>query len=166
MVRQTKSIVSDSVSKYLFLVGSDIDDVPNMQTLRQSYRNVSMIIGDKPGQIDNTDIEGENKGQLKENIQFNRDYILLPQKAWDLLHEWYLGAPTFSRKVIIGKDSKPIIELHPPLISSILCDNEGNLSNQSTKSMFVSSSNKLSEVFLKICEMYNYVSTDSARLWK
>lgn len=29
----------------------------------------------------------------------------------------------------------------------------------------MSSTNKLSEVFLKICESYNYISTDSARLW-
>lgn len=69
----------------------------------------------------------------------------MPKSVWDLLVEWYRGGPEFPRKVIIGKDGKPI--------------------NESVKSMAVSRTNKLNEVFLKICESYNYISTSSARLW-
>lgn len=100
-----------------FEEGSEINDVPEMPTIRKSGRYYSTIVGDKPNQIDNTDIEGEHEGQLKENIQFKYDYILLPQKAWEMLNEWYGGGPIFARKVIIGKDSQPIVELHPPFIS-------------------------------------------------
>jgi hypothetical protein len=103
-----------------FSHGSDIDHILDVPVIEASNRNFSTIIGDKPNVIDNTDIEGENEGQLKQNIQLNRDFILLPKRAWELLLEWYNGGPEFPRKVIVGKDSKPTIELHPPLISAIL----------------------------------------------
>jgi len=149
--RSSENEMSENINQSNpFEQGSDIEDIPDVPNVEKSNRNWSTIIGDKPNIIDNTDIEGENEGQLLENIQFNRDFIILPQNAWDLLYEWYGGGPTFARKAIIGKDSKPILELHPPLISTILCDNKGNLNNDSVKRIFVSSTNKLSEVFLKI----------------
>lgn len=147
-----------------FNQGSNIDEeeIPPLDSLNRNY---SAIVGDKPSIIDNTDIEGENRGQLKQNIQPNRDFIFLPKAAWDLFIEWYGGGPEIPRKVIIGKDSKPSIELHPPLISFMLCGNDGKLINDSVRTLFVSCTNKLSEVFLKISESFNFISTDSSRLW-
>ena len=143
---------------------SDINeaDIPQIDALNRNY---SAIVGDKPNTIDNTDIEGENRGQLKQNIQLNRDFIFIPKSAWDLFIEWYSGGPEIPRKVIVGKDSKPTIELHPPLISYMLCGNDGKPINDSVGTIFVSCTNKLSEVFLKISESYNFISTDSSRLW-
>lgn len=48
-----------------------------------SFRQFSTAIGDKPGEIDNSDIEGENQGQLKANLLMHRDFILLPEPAWN-----------------------------------------------------------------------------------
>ena len=94
----------------------------------------------------------------------HRDFILLPELAWNQLQEWYGGGPIFSRKVISSGD-KPTIELYPPLITSVLAGIDGNIANGSTRTIFVSVTMLLSEVFLKICESYNYISTKEARLW-
>jgi hypothetical protein len=125
-----------------------------------------MMVGDKPGPIDNSEIEGENQGQMKSNIIVNKDIVLIPEALWRELLAWYGGGPTFERKVIMNSQSIPTIELHPPLITFILCSNTGTPLSGSEKQMFMSVSHKLSEVLLKICEQYKIISTESARLWK
>lgn len=47
----------------------------------------------------------------------------------------------------------------------MLCGNDGKPINDSVRTLFVSRTNKLGEVFLKISESYNFISTDSSRLW-
>lgn len=94
----------------------------------------------------------------------HRDFIMLPESAWKYFVQWYGGGPTFPRKVIINS-SIPTIELYPPLITSVLADRYGNPADGSARSLFVSIAMKLSEVFYKICEGFNYISTKDTRLW-
>jgi hypothetical protein len=55
--------------------------------------------------------------------------------------------------------------LYPPLITSVLSGVDGHPVSGSARSLFVSIAMKLSEVFLKICEKFNYISTKDTRLW-
>lgn len=89
---------------------------------------------------------------------------MLPEDAWTYLQQRYGGGPAFPRKVIIN-NTIPTIELYPPLITSVLADMDGHPAQNSARSLFVSIAMKLSEVFLKICESFNYISTKDTRLW-
>ena len=89
---------------------------------------------------------------------------MIPEAAWACLQKWYGGGPAFPRKVIIN-NTIPTLELYPPLITSVLCGTDGNPIQDSARSLFVSIAMKLSEVFLKVCESFNYISTKDARLW-
>jgi hypothetical protein len=89
---------------------------------------------------------------------------MIPEAAWVCLQKWYGGGPSFPRKVLIN-NTIPTIELYPPLITSMLCGTDGNPIQDSARSLFVSIAMKLSEVFLKVCESFNYISKKDARLW-
>ena len=93
-----------------------------------------------------------------------RDFVVLPAKAWIALHLWYGGGSEYPRKVIIH-NSIPSIELYPPRITCVLADAEGKPVSDSQRSLFVSTAMTLSEVHLKICESFNYISTRDTRLW-
>lgn len=64
-----------------------------------------------------------------------------------------------------GSSSELLVELYPKLIFTVLCGNNGKSINESSKTHFVSMTNKYNEVFFKICESYNFCSTKDARLW-
>ena len=92
---------------------------------------------------------------------------MLPEEAWNILVSWYglnENSPVFSRKILIH-NSIPNLELYPPRILCILADRDGKPIPDSQKSLFVSSALSMSEVHLKICEMFNYISTRDTRLW-
>ena len=121
----------------------------------------------RPSNIDNSYIEGEHPGQLQLNLIMFRDFIVLPEEAWNILVSWYglnENSPVFSRKILIH-NSIPNLELYPPRILCILADRDGKPIPDSQKSLFVSSALSISEVHLKICEMFNYISTRDTRLW-
>ena len=109
-------------------------------------KQLSVMIGDKPGPIDNSEIEGRNEGELKQNLIVNSDFVLLPEQTWKLLHGWYGGGPEFRRNVILNAQGKSIIELYPPLVTSIFCGNDGHPMRGSEKNTFMSAGNKLLEV--------------------
>jgi hypothetical protein len=89
---------------------------------------------------------------------------MIPEEAWKRLFQWYGGGPVFPRKVIIN-NMIPSIELYPPLINSMLAGTDGNPIQDSARTLFVSIAMKLSEVFFKVCERFNYISTKDARVW-
>lgn len=89
---------------------------------------------------------------------------MIPEQAWMHFMQWYGGGPQFPRKVILNH-AIPTIELYPPLITSVLSGPEGHPIPNSARTLFVSIAMKLSEVFLKICESFNYISTKDTRLW-
>ena len=69
-----------------------------------------------------------------------------------------------AREVLIHNNI-PSVELYPPRITCLLSDQDGKPIADSQRSLFVSSSLSLSEVHLKICDLFSYVSTKDTRLW-
>jgi hypothetical protein len=57
------------------------------------------------------------------------------------------------------------MELYPPRILCVLADRDGKPIADSQKALFVSTSLNMGEVHLKICELFNYISTRDTRLW-
>jgi len=47
--------------------------------------------------IDNSELGGVNELSLKPNIIINKDIVLLPEKTWHLLYDWYGGDQVFER---------------------------------------------------------------------
>ena len=54
----------------------------------------------KPGKIHNSDLEGDIKGSIRDDVLHEVHYKLLPKNAWDFLHHEYKGGPTFGRLMI------------------------------------------------------------------
>ena len=57
-------------------------------------KQYSVMLGDRPSFIDNSEIEGRD-GELKSNIIVNIDYVLVPEETWELLMTIYGGGPSF-----------------------------------------------------------------------
>ncbi|KAK1400579.1 hypothetical protein POM88_000184 [Heracleum sosnowskyi] len=75
---------------------------------------------DRPGPIDNSNIvstgsnsEGEDL-QLLDNLEEERDYVLVSQDVWEKLFEWYKGGPVLPRKMIsVGVRQELVVEVYP-----------------------------------------------------
>ncbi|KAL4466051.1 hypothetical protein ABPG74_004288 [Tetrahymena malaccensis] len=107
-------------------------------------------LGDRPTQIDNTDIEGEFQGELQKNILKNNDYVIIPEKAWEKLFSWYSGGPTFKRKRIVDiQKNYKTVELYPPLVIGYKCRKNGEINYDSRQELMVSSWKTLKEVMKK-----------------
>eukprot|EP01041_Mallomonas_annulata_P005599 gene5599-11288_t len=95
-----------------------------------------------PGPIKNDSIISvDNPSQLKRNLIEQQDYVLLHQKAYDVLVECYGGGPPLPRKVIsFGSSSHAAlqIEIYPILVNIFTCvDNMNNetVTNNSDSNM-------------------------------
>ena len=52
--------------------------------------------------------------RLRKNLTKDKDYILVSDGVWALLHHWYGGGPTYSRPVVTNDKTKvPEVELYP-----------------------------------------------------
>ncbi|KAL2325258.1 hypothetical protein Fmac_024316 [Flemingia macrophylla] len=78
-------------------------------------------IADRPGPIDNSDIISKGNNCDNNNLDIHRmlqegsDYVLVPQKVWERLLEWYKGGPALPRKLISqGLEHKQYsVEVYP-----------------------------------------------------
>ncbi|XP_057422857.1 ubiquitin carboxyl-terminal hydrolase 9-like [Lotus japonicus] len=78
----------------------------NQSSDGQHANTIHSEIGDRPGQIDNSDIISNgnncdgNNFDIHRMLEEGKDYVLVPQKVWERLLEWYKGGPALPRKVI------------------------------------------------------------------
>ncbi|KAG4919683.1 hypothetical protein JHK85_057964 [Glycine max] len=78
-------------------------------------------IADRPGPIDNSDIISKGNSCDNNNLDIHRmleegtDYVLVPEKVWERLLEWYKGGPALPRKLISqGHEHKQYnVEVYP-----------------------------------------------------
>ncbi|XP_027367832.1 ubiquitin carboxyl-terminal hydrolase 10-like isoform X2 [Abrus precatorius] len=82
-----------------------------LSTDNQSYdgqhaHTVHTKIADRPGPIDNSDIISNGNDCDRNNLDIRRmleegtDYVLVHEKVWEKLLEWYKGGPALPRKLI------------------------------------------------------------------
>jgi len=119
----------------------------------------------RPPEIDNSDLEGEHKGELKMNLVEHLDYELIPEEMWQRLVEWYGGGPAIPRKVIcMGEDHQPQVELYPPLVLVVVAGESGQPLPQFSRRFFISRQTSLDEVLTMLAEKLSRPA-DRSRLW-
>ncbi|CAJ1411515.1 unnamed protein product [Effrenium voratum] len=103
----------------------DRDDLPSQPAVLQ--RSCSGTTkGERPPEIDNSDlIIRPGSSQLQSGLGENRDFILLPQEAWKLLHAWYGGGPPLRRQVIGSGSADLRVELYPLCLTVYKVDDYG-----------------------------------------
>lgn len=119
----------------------------------------------RPPEIDNSDLEGEHKGELKMNLVEHLDYELIPEEMWLRLVEWYGGGPAIPRKVIcMGQDHQPQVELYPPLVLVVVAGENGQPLPQFSRRFFISRQSSLEEVLQMLAEKLSRPG-ERSRLW-
>eukprot|EP00930_Biecheleria_cincta_P011970 TRINITY_DN11519_c0_g1_i2.p1 TRINITY_DN11519_c0_g1~~TRINITY_DN11519_c0_g1_i2.p1 ORF type:complete len:2103 (+),score=364.03 TRINITY_DN11519_c0_g1_i2:537-6311(+) len=119
----------------------------------------------RPPEIDNSDLEGEHKGELKMNLVEHLDYELIPEEMWFRLVEWYGGGPALPRKVIcMGQDNQSQVELYPPLVLVVVAGKDGQPLPQFSRRFFISRQSTLAETLSMLAEKL-LKPPDRSRLW-
>ncbi|KAL1802822.1 hypothetical protein ACET3Z_031469 [Daucus carota] len=92
---------------------------PYDEVLPEPHISISNA-ADRPGPIDNCNIvangsncEGEDL-QLLDNLEEQRDYVVVSQDVWEKLFDWYKGGPVIPRKMIsVGVRQELVVEVYP-----------------------------------------------------
>ena len=103
----------------------DVDQSWLIQRSGTVWNFAQTALAERPSSIDNSDIQGEDhSAQLHKNLIMYRDFVMIPEHAWNYLVKWYGGGRPFPRKVLIH-NLVPSLELYPPRINCLLADREG-----------------------------------------
>uniref|UniRef100_A0A1J3FN28 Ubiquitin carboxyl-terminal hydrolase n=1 Tax=Noccaea caerulescens TaxID=107243 RepID=A0A1J3FN28_NOCCA len=118
----------------------------------------------RPGPIDNHDIiESESDvsdPQIRKMLEEGVDYVLVPEKVWEKLVEWYKGGPPIQRKMISqGFNYKSYsVEVYPLVL---------NLTDDRDKSCTIitlSRKASISQLYETVCALKE-VSKEKARIY-
>ncbi|KAK1400580.1 hypothetical protein POM88_000185 [Heracleum sosnowskyi] len=109
---------------------------------------------DRPGPIDNSNIvatgsnsEGEDF-QLLDNLEEERDYVVVSQDVWEKLFEWYKGGPALPRKKIwVGDWQEFVVEAYP------LCLKLIDARDESESTIRLSKMASLYELYERVCSL-------------
>ncbi|CAK9114429.1 unnamed protein product [Durusdinium trenchii] len=119
----------------------------------------------RPPEIDNSDLEGEHKGELKMNLVEHLDFELIPEEMWLRLVEWYGGGPALPRTVIcMGRDRQMQVELYPALVLVVVAGDDGKPLPQFSRRFFISKQSTLDQTLLMLAEKLSK-PMDRSRLW-
>ncbi|KDP25220.1 hypothetical protein JCGZ_20376 [Jatropha curcas] len=89
-------------------VGQGSDDllVDGQSPDSQDFHVAPSGMADRPGPINNSEIVENGSGGESDDLELartlleGRDYVLVPQKVWEKLVQWYKGGPALPRKMI------------------------------------------------------------------
>jgi ubiquitin C-terminal hydrolase len=110
------------------------------------FRSGSVVLNDRPINIDNTDLLLKNSlTELKPNLRQTIDYEVLSEPVWTALFKWYGGGPVIAR-AIIEEDGVKTIELYPPELLLFKCGPDLSPDPNSLMLMTFSAKTTLNEV--------------------
>ncbi|XP_012569950.1 ubiquitin carboxyl-terminal hydrolase 10-like isoform X2 [Cicer arietinum] len=120
----------------------------------------------RPGPIDNSDIISNqsncdgNDLDIRQTLEEEKDYVLVPQEVWERLLEWYKGGPALPRKLISqGVGHKQYsIEVYP--LSLKVTDARDN----SVSIVKLSKKATVSELYELVCKVKG-VQQNEACIW-
>lgn len=167
-----------SVSHQRVVIGEIFHAVSTMDAMSCTSTVIQQRMSERPIAMNNADLEGEHKGALRGNLVEFHDYVLVPEEMWKYLSEWYGGGPSFPRKISSSRrracstlgcsptnDPSFIVDLYPPLISVVLCGENGLPVKHFTKRFFVSKSDTCSDLLQQLKSRMTTDSSRQARLW-
>ncbi|KAL6571157.1 Ubiquitin carboxyl-terminal hydrolase 9 [Orobanche hederae] len=108
---------------------------------------------ERPGPIDNSDIVENGSGSEGDDVELSRtllesrDYVLVPQKAWETLVQWYKGGPALPRRMIsegVANRKQFSVEVYP--LNLKLIDSRDN----SVSHMKISKKASVRELYKKV----------------
>jgi len=128
-----------------------------------------------PPSIDNThltlrptEVSTDDGGPLQIDLIEQRDFLLIPQTCWDLLHKWYGGGPILKRNVILIGCRELQVELYPLQLMMYKVDSGGHAQPHSANSLSVSRKKIVSALIKDIHQTYiqsDAASVNDLRLW-
>lgn len=118
---------------------------------------------ERPGEIDNGELEGPIKGTLKDGLIYMRDYVAIPNEAWECFCEWYGGGPEFERAVLKTPEGKFSIELYPPVV--YITTNKGETTPTNSYIPFIASKTTTMKELLKLAKNKFGKKGLDCRLW-
>ncbi|KAE8722454.1 Ubiquitin carboxyl-terminal hydrolase 10 [Hibiscus syriacus] len=149
-------------------VGIDAGGNLNHSSDSQHSDMDSSMVAEMPGPIDNSDIVQSGSGcdckedelQLRRTLMEGQDYVLVPQKVWEKLHEWYKGGPALPRKMILqGVYHRNFdVEVYP------LCLNLIDSRDESQSVILLSRKALVSELFQKACALRG-IEQNKVHIW-
>lgn len=127
-------------------------------TTRQATRPIS---------IENGDLQGEGyPGSVKQGLVENRDYQVVPERAWQTLREWYGGGPEFSRTVIqVGDTKLKRVEVFPPGLAIALVDERGDPDPEAALRSLFSCQTQVTELHALARKYHKIPAKSKTRLW-
>ena len=160
------------------VIGEIFHAVSTMDAMSCTSTIIQQRMSERPMAINNSDLEGELKGALRGNLVEFHDYVLVPDEMWRYLSDWYGGGPAFPRKIIIPRRracsslgcspvgySSYTVDLYPPLISVVLCGENGLPVKHFTKRFFVSKSDSCQDLLQQLVRRMGENAPRQARLW-
>uniref|UniRef100_A0A2P2KY21 Ubiquitin carboxyl-terminal hydrolase n=1 Tax=Rhizophora mucronata TaxID=61149 RepID=A0A2P2KY21_RHIMU len=134
----------------------------------QSFDGVASSMADAPGPVDNSDIVIENGTgtvaddlELIPNLLEGKDYVLLPQKVWEKLVQWYSGGPALPRKMILqGVFNKMQFNVEVYLLRLKLIDSR----DHSEFTMRLSKKASLDELYKRVCALRG-IKQEKTSIW-
>ncbi|KAK7269040.1 hypothetical protein RIF29_21755 [Crotalaria pallida] len=132
----------------------------------QHADRVHSEIAARPGPIDNSDIISNenncdgNSLDIYRMLEEGKDYVLVPQKVWEILLEWYKGGPALPRKLI----SQGVIQKQYSVEVYPLSLNVTDARDNSKSIVKLSKKATLSELYELVCKMKG-VEQKKAHIW-
>jgi ubiquitin C-terminal hydrolase len=127
-------------------------------------QNRSINIGDRPVAIDNSVLlTADSELRLRTSLKRDKDFVLLPLAAWEVLHEWYDGGPKLIRKFIMHNRTL-VLELYPPILTVIPVLGNGYPSNSTSVVLLFSQTNRFAEVVEQAAKALSRPA-NSSRIW-
>jgi hypothetical protein len=97
----------------------------DIENVTDSPSNAAAGTGLAPGPIDNSELAGPFKIDLKAGLVEGLDFVLVHEDAHTMLNQWYGGGPSFKRTVIsvgLALNADVRVELYPCCIPVALAD--------------------------------------------
>lgn len=114
-------------------------------------------LDDGPGPIDNSFLV-DAEHVLLSRVEEGRDYDIVSEEAWNLLHQWYSGGPALPRKAIrLNNRHQPIVEVK--LMTITFCHKE-----RGSYDTGVSKAETIGDVKKAICEHWN-INANEIEVW-
>ncbi|KAL2930555.1 Ubiquitin carboxyl-terminal hydrolase 5 [Bienertia sinuspersici] len=142
---------------WLDYVNQDEMNGGNDEPSPRSLDSADACVSRRPSSIDNkyliyeTVSSDSSAAELHDTLVEGRDYVLLPEKVWHQLYNWYGGGPTLARKVIHSGLSQMelAVEVYPLRIELLLTP-KGDRST-----IRISKKETIRELHRRVCEIFD-----------
>ena len=141
------------------------ESVGEFSNVRPANRQTTVIVGDKPVEIDNSGlVEPANKLVLRRGLRAKQDFVVLSEDAWGELYSWYGGGPEL-RRVVHREGGLLAVELYPLVANVYLADAQGKVRRDSAKLMLISDTLTADEIRESAQTTFKLPANTQFRFW-